>query len=78
MQAILIKYLAPTNRSGARLKAMARVGTLIEGRKHEFDCDEQARELAVRFAREMYEGGGFEIKGFGMLVNGDYVATIGG
>jgi hypothetical protein len=77
MQAILIKYLPATNTQGVRLKASARVGKLIEGRKYELECDQQARELAIRFAREMYMDGGFPITGFGMLPNGDYVATLG-
>lgn len=77
MQAILIKYLPATNTMGVRLKASARVGTLIESRKYELDCDAQARELAIKFAREMYSEGGYSITGFGTLPNGDYVATIG-
>jgi hypothetical protein len=77
MQAILIKYLPETNSFGIRLKAIARVGTLIEARNHSMDYDTQARALAVRFAKEMYVDGGFEIYGFGCLPNGDYVATLG-
>lgn len=76
MQAILIKYLPATDTQGIRLKASARVGNMIEGRKSEIDCDEQARLLAERFAREMYVDGGFALSGFGMLANGDWVATI--
>lgn len=76
MQAIEIKYLGATNTKGDRLKAVARVGVMTEGRDHTVDCDEQAKALASRFAREMYADGGFEIKGFGMLANGNWVATI--
>jgi hypothetical protein len=77
MQAIQIKYLAPTDTLGVRLKASARSGVLIEGRNYELECDQQARLLAERFAKEMYIDGGFKLTGFGMLANGDYVATIG-
>lgn len=78
MQAILIKFLPATDTLGVRLVASARVGRLVEGRRAEFEYEEQARNLAERFAREMYVDGGFELGGFGCLPNGDYVATLKG
>lgn len=77
MQAIMIKWLAPTNKLGARLVAEARVGRLVVGQKAEMEFEEQALELARRFALEMYAHP-LEIGGFGMLTTGYCVATLKG
>lgn len=77
MKAIQIKYLSPTDSSGARLKAMAEgVKSLVVGRDYELDVHDQARELAAHFIAETFQGN-CKLYGFGCLPNGDYVATLG-
>jgi len=74
MKAILIKYLAPTDTKGARLKATTDAGAITESRDYSLDASEQARALASKYASEKGWG---KIQGFGTLPNGDDVATLG-
>ena len=75
MKAIQIKYLAPTNTQGTRLKAWTEAGAIIEPRDYALDDREQAKQLAQRYTME--KGWCTKIAGFGTLPNGDYVATLG-
>lgn len=74
MKAILIKYLSPTNTQGVRLKATTEAGNMIIERDYEMESQDQARQLAIDYARDYF---GMIIAGFGTLPNGDYVATLG-
>ena len=76
MKAIQIKYLGPTNTKGSRLKAWTGAGTMIEGLDYSLNLYDQAEQLAQRYATK--QGWQSLISGFGMLPNGDYVATQGG
>lgn len=75
MKAIQIKYLAPTNHKGARLKASAHgcksLTVSFDHSKDDGGCNELTKEFIVR------QNWKSEITGTGQLPNGDFVATIG-
>lgn len=75
MKAIQIKYLAPTNTRGSRLKAFTDAGSMTEGLDYSLSIEKQAADLAARYVRKQQWQS--KITGFGCLPNGDYVATIG-
>lgn len=76
MKAILVKYLAPTDTKGVRLKASAE-GVKSITRDRSYDVD--SRDCALLVAQELADKYGWgKVKGFGMLPNGDYAATLGG
>lgn len=76
MKAIQIKYLAATNTKGTRLKAMAEgCKPLVVSRDYAANYDTQAENLATDYI--LLQGWhNVEVAGFGMLPNGDYVATL--
>jgi hypothetical protein len=77
MKAIQVKYLAATDTRGVRLKAWCEGNKpLIVSRQYEHDVHEQARELAIQYIKDTFNGN-CELYGFGCLPNGDYVATLG-
>lgn len=76
LQAVQIKYLAPTNTLCSRLKISAYSGTYIKTLSNDKDVSEQAYEAALEFAKSF--GWVFEGVGFGVLPNGDYVMTFKG
>jgi hypothetical protein len=71
MQAIKVKYLAPTNTTGARLKAICEGGTLTESRDYAIDASQQALQLAFKLANEKL---GWDVAEFaqGAFANDDY------
>lgn len=75
MKAIQIKYLAPTNTKPARLKAFTDAGSITESANDGLDSHTQALLLVERYIKE--KKWNVNIDGFGVLPNGDYVATIG-
>ncbi len=74
MKAIQIRYLNPTNHRGSRFKAFTDAGSLIEPMDYSLHPAEQARQLADKYIYKKYWH--CKVTGFGMLPNGDYVATI--
>ena len=48
MQAIVTKYLCPTNNSGARIKASCEAGTVTIGYPHERNWGAEAHSEAVK------------------------------
>lgn len=76
MKAIQVKYIGPTNTRGTRVKAFADCGlSVIEPRDYALNYDEQARNAAIKLIAKMEWN--VDITGFGVLPNGDYVATLG-
>ena len=75
MKAIQIKYLNATATKGVRLKAFTDAGTLTQARDYSIDEDIQARRLAEEYIHERFWSIS-KLTGFGVLPNGDYVATI--
>ena len=77
MKAIQIKYIPATDTRGVRLKVWAE-GNKPQyfSRHYELDVHEQAREVAIDYIKETFDGH-CKLYGFGMLPNGDYVATLG-
>jgi len=73
MKAIKVTYLGPTNRKGSRLKAWTEAGSMTEAMDYSLNIGDQAESLARRYAQAK---GWPEINGFGMLTNGNYVATL--
>jgi hypothetical protein len=59
MQAIITKYLGPTNTRGARIKASCERGKLVMGWPHELDVEQAHRwacdELCAKFDAEDVE-----------------------
>ena len=88
MQAIIVKYLGPTNTKGSRLKATCERGSITIPYPHELsgsDCHRKAvASLIYRFVQEDEEKYGTKTfvnpwnKPFsiGQLPNGDYVAVF--
>lgn len=84
MQAIQIKYLSQTNTKPSRLKAWTIGGTvLIKSRNSSLDIslENEAEALARQYISNMIAQDVWcidtKITGFGVIPNGDYVATIG-
>ena len=71
MQAIEVKYLPPTNFSGARLKATAAAGTVTVSWPYEFD-GEKAHQVAALALCDKFGWNGSNLIG-GQLKNGNYV-----
>jgi hypothetical protein len=74
MKAIQIKYLGATNSKPSRLKAWTEAGTIVESLDYSINLWTQARNIADRYATERQWP---QVSGFGVLPNGDYVATMG-
>lgn len=74
MKAIQIKYVGATNTKGSRLKAWTDAGSVTEGLDYSVNLWTQARNIADRYATERQWP---QVSGFGVLPNGDYVATMG-
>lgn len=74
MKAIQIKYLPATYYKPARLKAWTEAGQLIEQINYRYDLNHHAHDLACRYIKKMEWN--VNIQGFGILPNGDYVATL--
>lgn len=72
MKAIQIKYINATATRGPRLKAFTDAGSMIESYEYT-DIEKQAYELAKTYAHLAFN---IAITGFGVLPNGDYVATL--
>jgi len=74
MKAIQVKYLGATNTKPSRLKVWAEgSGSVTESLSYDLNCDQQALQMAQQYA---ITHGWPEVKGFGSLPNGDYVATM--
>lgn len=74
MKAIQIKYLPPTDHKGGRLKAFTEAGSLTQPRNPALNLYQQAKALAEAYiAKKRWD---VSISGFGLLPNGDYVATL--
>lgn len=74
MKAIQIKYLAPTDTKGSRLKVWAEgVKPKIYGRNYDVSGEFDAENCAKEYAKDM---NWFNPLVFGMLPNGDYVAVM--
>jgi hypothetical protein len=62
MQAIITKYIGPTNTKGARIKATASAGSVTIGYPHELERDERhalaAKKLCEKFGWEWNHVGG--------------------
>ena len=74
MKAIQIKYLPPTDHKGGRLKAFTEAGSLTKPRNPALNLDKQAMALAEAYIFK--KGWNARLSGFGVLPNGDYVATL--
>lgn len=76
MKAIQIRYLAPTNTRGTRLKVWAEgMKPEIYSRDYALEPDDQARALGTAWAQKHWQQ--TSDIGFGSLPNGDWVITIG-
>ena len=75
MKAIQIRYLGPTNARGSRFKAWTDAGSMTVSYDYALGGEGTARKLVEDYCHKM-EWFGLNI-GFGMLPNGDYVATLG-
>lgn len=63
LQAIVTKYLGPTNSRGSRIKATAAAGSVTIGYRHSLNSDANHLEAAAALARKYgwtgrYVGGG--------------------
>jgi hypothetical protein len=72
MQAIVTKYLCPTNSRGARVKATCQAGSMTVAWDHALNATDNHREagMALVFQRGWYSHGTWKQ---GALPNGDYV-----
>lgn len=71
-QAILTRYLPPTNCRGAKVRAIAGAGALSFAWNHELDCDMNHKHAAFRYAQKKeWLVNGIKLFG-GMLPNEDY------
>lgn len=79
MKAIQVRYLPATNTKGVRLKAFTAGGNqLTTSRDYELDCRDDARQAAIKLMCKLKWIGHSKIQGEGVLLNGDYVFTLGG
>lgn len=77
MKAIQIKYLAPTNTQGSRLKAFVEgCKPLTVARDYAATYDSQEIELANEYIKTL--DWNVKISGIGQIPNGDYVVTLKG
>lgn len=81
MQAILTKYLSPTNTRGARIKATAHAGSVVVGYDHRMNVDGNHAAAAETLVRKLgwgpeegkaYEGAWVR----GQLPDGDYCHVL--
>lgn len=74
MQAIVTRFLAPTNHRGARIKATAQAGALTVPWDYALGVEENHRAAALAFATRW----GWPVEGamMGALPNEDYVLVF--
>lgn len=79
MKAIQIKYMGATDTKPSRLKAMIEgsEASFVEPLDYELDIEKQAYRMAERVILNMHWDN-VEVSGFGVLPNGDWVATLRG
>ena len=75
MKAIQIKFMGATDREPSRLKAWTEGGKLVCSIDYSKEIGEQARLMADLYIEHM-KWEGVVVSGFGVLPNGDYVATL--
>lgn len=68
-QAILVKYLGPTNSSGSRYKASVQAGSVTVAADYGLNADGNAAEAAAKLCKKLGWGG--KLAG-GTLPNGDF------
>jgi TRAP-type C4-dicarboxylate transport system substrate-binding protein len=73
-QAIVTKYLSPTNFRPARIKATAQAGSMTFEWNHGNNPDENHYKAALAFAKA--KGWDTDGHGFGALPSGGYVLTL--
>lgn len=73
-QAIVTKYLAPTNTRPARIKAIADAGSIVYPWDHGLNVDENHHRAAMAYAKA--KGWDTDGHGFGALPGGGYVLTL--
>ena len=74
MKAIEVKYLAPTNSKGSRLKAFIKGTSVTEQLDYGNESDVQSLDLAQKLIKKL--NWKVEINGFGTLPNGNQVFTL--
>lgn len=74
MQAIQVKYLAPTNTKGSRFKAFCSGGSITRSRDYELEVNDNMANVAWELANKLGWSG--EFRG-GTLPNGDMVWVMG-
>ena len=73
-QAILVKYLGPTDYRGSRWKATAAAGSITLGYDHALNTTDNAA-TAARALCDKFQWDGAALQG-GQLASGDYVFTV--